>query len=219
MMNQFLAFLVRILISVPAASIVWLTSYIAFEQTFFLSGGIALAGGALTYYITEAVQNRRFLKSQQLSRKEYQYIKKNIDEANHKIRRLHKALFSIRHFPSIKQRMEMAKTARKIYQLTKKEPKRFYKAEQFYFSHLDSALELSEKYVFLSNQPKKTLELDRSLFDTRKTLEEMKGLIEEDLYKVISDDIDQLNFEIDVAKHRIKMIKDSRIEDESRRLK
>ena len=113
----------------------------------------------------------------------------------------------------------MAKTARKIYQLTKKEPKRFYKAEQFYFSHLDSALELSEKYVFLSNQPKKTLELDRSLFDTRKTLEEMKGLIEEDLYKVISDDIDQLNFEIDVAKHRIKMIKDSRIEDESRRLK
>jgi len=219
MMNQFLAFLVRILISVPAASIVWLTSYIAFEQTFFLSGGIALAGGALTYYITEAVQNRRFLKSQQLSRKEYQYIKKNIDEANHKIRRLHKALFSIRHFPSIKQRIEMAKTARKIYQLTKKEPKRFYKAEQFYFSHLDSALELSEKYVFLSNQPKKTLELDRSLFDTRKTLEEMKGLIEEDLYKVISDDIDQLNFEIDVAKHRIKMIKDSRIEDESRRLK
>ncbi|MEH7346143.1 5-bromo-4-chloroindolyl phosphate hydrolysis family protein [Bacillus sp. JJ1532] len=218
-MNQFLAFLLRMLIALPTSSSVWLLSYFAFNQTFWLSGAIGFGAGVLVYLMTGMIQKRRFLKSHHLTRKEYQFIKKNIDDAKRKISRLHKALFSIRHIPSLKQRMELMRTTRKIYRLTKKEPKRFYKAEQFYFSHLDSAVELSEKYVFLSAQPKKTYELDQSLYETRRTLEQLTAMVEEDLYKVISDDIDQLNFEIDVAKHTIKTIKDSRIIDESRRLK
>ncbi|KAB2331142.1 protein xpaC [Cytobacillus depressus] len=218
-MNQFLAFLLRILIAIPVSTSVWLISYFTFAQSFWLAGGIGLVVGAFAYGLTGMILKHRFLKRHQLKRKEYQYIKKNIDEAKPKIARLHKALFSIRHIPSLKQRMELMRTTRKIYRLTKKEPKRFYKAEPFYFSHLDSAVELSEKYVFLSTQPKKTFELDQSLYETRRTLEELTVLVEEDLYKVISDDIDQLNFEIDVAKHTIKSLKDSRIIDESRRLR
>lgn len=218
-MNLFLAFLIRMLLALPAASSTWLLSYFAFNQSFWLSGGIGLGAGALTYFITGMVQKHQFLKRHQLTRKEYVYIKKNLVDAKQKMIRLHKALFSIRHIPSLKQRMELMRTTRKIYKLTKNEPKRFYKAELFYFSHLDSAVELSEKYVFLSSQPKKTHELEQSLYETRRTLEEMTELVEEDLYKVISDDIDQLNFEIDVAKHTIKTVKDSRIQDESRRLK
>lgn len=218
-MNQFLAFLLRMLIAIPTSSSVWLLSYFAFQQTFWISGVIGFGAGVLAYVITGTIQKHRFLKQHGLTRKEYQYIKKNIGEAKEKIARLHKSLFSIRHIPSLKKRMELIRTTRKIYKLTKREPKRFYKAEQFYFSHLDSAVELSEKYVFLSSQPKKTYELDQSLYETRRTLEELTVMVEEDLYKVISDDIDQLNFEIDVAKHSIKTIKDSRIIDESRRLK
>ncbi|MDA6131605.1 5-bromo-4-chloroindolyl phosphate hydrolysis family protein, partial [Escherichia coli] len=75
----------------------------------------------------------------------------------------HKAMFSIRHFPTLKQRMEFMRVTRRIYRLTRSEPKRFYPAEKFYFSHLDSAVELAEKYVFLSSQPRKSRELDQSL--------------------------------------------------------
>jgi 5-bromo-4-chloroindolyl phosphate hydrolysis protein len=115
--------------------------------------------------------------------------------------------------------MEFMRVTRRIYRLTRKEPKRFYQAEQFYFSHLDSAVELAEKYVFLSSQPKKTRELDQSLQETRRTLDALTHHVEEDLHRVIAEDIDQLNFEIDVAKNSIEKIKDSRIHDESRRLK
>lgn len=113
----------------------------------------------------------------------------------------------------------MIKMIRKIYSLTKKEPKRFYQAEQFYYSHLDSAMELAEKYVFLAQQPKKNRELEISLTETRKTLKELTYTIEKDLYKVIADDIDNLNFELDVAKQSIKTRKESQVIDESRRLK
>ncbi|GLB61081.1 5-bromo-4-chloroindolyl phosphate hydrolysis family protein [Cytobacillus sp. NCCP-133] len=218
-MNSFLAFTFRLLTAVPLSVSVWLVSYFAFDQTFLLSGVYGAAAGLLTYWAGGIIQRRRFLKRHGLTRREYQYIKRNLDEAKRKLTRLHKAMFSIRHFPTLKQRMEFMRVTRRIYRLTKREPKRFYQAEQFYFSHLDSAVELAEKYVFLSSQPKKTRELDQSLKETRRTLDMLTHHVEEDLHRVIEEDIEQLNFEIDVAKNSIEKIKDSRFQDESRRLK
>jgi 5-bromo-4-chloroindolyl phosphate hydrolysis protein len=103
--------------------------------------------------------------------------------------------------------------------MTKKEPKRFFKAEQFYFSHLDSVVELTEKYALLATQPNKTSELVLSLKETRQTLTELTQAVEDDLYEILSDDIDHLNFEVDVAKHSIKTLKDSQFNGDSRRLK
>ncbi|CAH0286079.1 hypothetical protein SRABI96_04118 [Peribacillus sp. Bi96] len=218
-MNRFLAGFVPILIGFPTVLPVWLISYFVLNQPFVLSVAISLAGGTLAYWLSSVYFSSRFLKKHELTRKEYQYIKKNLSEAKPKIWRVQKALISVRHISSFKQRKDMIKMIRKIYSLTKKEPKRFYQAEQFYYSHLDSATELAEKYVFLSQQPRKNKELELSLTETRKTLKELTKTIEKDLYKVIADDIDHLNFELDVAKQSIKTKKESQVIDESRRLK
>ena len=217
-MNRFLADVVPILVAIPMIVLVGLISLFALDQSFMLSVVFSLVGGGLTYWLSSLYFTSRFLKKHQLTRKEYQYIKKNIEEAKPKIWRVQKALISVRHLSSFKQRTDMIKMIRKIYSLTKKEPKRFYKAEPFYYSHLDSATELAEKYVFLAQQPKKNKELELSLTETRKTLKELNKTIEKDLYKVLSDDIDTLNFELDVAKQTIQTRKESKI-DESRRLK
>ncbi|WP_249597427.1 5-bromo-4-chloroindolyl phosphate hydrolysis family protein [Peribacillus frigoritolerans] len=218
-MNRFVADFVPILIAFPMVLPVWMISYFVLNQPFALSVVISLSGGVLAYWLSSVYFSSRYLKKHELTRKEYQYIKKNLIEAKPKIWRVQKALISVRHISSFKQRKEMIKMIRKIYSLTKKEPKRFYQAEQFYYSHLDSAMELAEKYVFLAQQPKKNRELELSLTETRKTLKELTNTIEKDLYKVIADDIDDLNFELDVAKQSIKTRKESQVIDESRRLK
>ncbi|MEC1158358.1 5-bromo-4-chloroindolyl phosphate hydrolysis protein [Cytobacillus horneckiae] len=218
-MNPFFMFFIRTLIAVPLSVTVWLLNYFAFDMNFWMSGLNGTLAGVLAYWITGAVMRHRFIKSHGLKRKEYLYIKKNLDEAKGKLNRLQRSLMSIRHLPSTRQRRDFIKVAKRIYKLTKKEPRRFYQAEQFYYSHLDSAVELAEKYVFLSSQPRKTKELEISLNETRKTLHELTVNVEKDLHDVLANDIDQLHFEMDVAKHSIKKIKDSRINDESRRLK
>jgi 5-bromo-4-chloroindolyl phosphate hydrolysis protein len=206
-------------VTVPSATTIWFLSYFAFDLTFWISSGISLAGGVMVYKITSAVMTSRFLKKQQLTRKEYRYIKKNLDEAKQKINRLNKSLFSIRDLSTLKQRLEVLRITRKIQSMTLAEPKRFYKAEKFYFSHLDSVVELTEKYRFLAQQPKKSHEIDVSLYETRQTLNDLTKALEEDLYHVVEDDLDSLNFEIDVAKHSIKKLNDPKIIDESRKLK
>ncbi|WP_335487703.1 5-bromo-4-chloroindolyl phosphate hydrolysis family protein [Neobacillus niacini] len=218
-MNRFLSFLVQSLVTVPSATVVWFVSYFGFKLTFGPSSAIALGGGVIVYNITSAIMTSRFLKKHQLTRKEYRYIKKNLDEAKQKINRLNKSLFTIRDLPTMKQRLDVLRITRKIQSMTHNEPRRFYKAEKFYFSHLDSVVELTEKYRFLSQQPKKSHEIDVSLYETRQTLTDLTKALEEDLYFVISDDVDTLNFEIDVAKQSIKKLNDTKYIDESRRPK
>jgi 5-bromo-4-chloroindolyl phosphate hydrolysis protein len=203
-MNLFFQFIIRTFVAVPTAGMVWLISFFGYDQTFWYSSGVAILGGGAAYWLVAVYSTSRFLKKNQLTRKEYQYIKKNLREAKRKINRLSKVLFSLRHISSLKQRMDVFRVTNKIYRLTTKEPKRFYKAERFYFSHLDSVLELTEKYAFLSSQPKKSNELEHSLSETRRTLNELTKLVEQDLYDILSDDIEHLNFEIDVAKHTLK---------------
>lgn len=211
-MNPFLSFLVRSAVTIPSAIMIWIISFFSLNNTFWVSSGISLVGGALIFGIATLYTGSQFLKKNGLTRKEYRYIKKNLDEAKQKISRLHKSLFSIRHLPSLKERVELLRVIRKIYNLTKREPKRFYQAERFYFSHLDSVLELTEKYAFLSTQPKRNRELEWSLAETRATLSEMSKLVEKDLYHVLENDIDNLNFEIDVAKYSINTGKGSKEE-------
>jgi len=214
-MNPFLSFLIQSAVAFPSTVTIWLVSIFALNNPFWLSSGLALAGGGLVFWLVSLYTGSRFLKKNGLTRKEYRYIKKNLDEAKKKISRLHKSLFSIRHLPSLKERMELLRMIRKIFTMTKKEPKRFYRAERFYFSHLDSVLELTERYAFLSSQPKRNRELEWSLAETRSTLSEMTKLVEKDLYHVLEDDIDDLKFEIDVAKYSIKNVRDSRQLEES----
>lgn len=215
-MNPFLSIFIRSSIAIPAAVIVWLTSYFGFNQTFPLSSIISVISGGVISYTIKMVTQYRYLKKQQLTSKEYKYIKKNLDEAKQRLSRLNKALFSFHYLKSLKQRKDLILITRRIYSMTKKEPKRFYQAEKFYFSHLESLVELTEKYVFLSRQPKKTRELEQSLYETRQAIEKLSYTIEEDLHQFISGDIDQLNFELDVVKH-IKANKDSINPNESRK--
>lgn len=212
-MNLFISFLVGTFVALPIAVIAGLVSFFGFDQTFLMSSVYSLAGGVITYLLITRNVTSRFLKKNQLSRKEFKYISKNLNEAKLKIKRLNRSAFQIRELPSFKQRIDVVRITRKIYKLTKKEPKRFYKAEQFYFSHLDSVVELTEKYALLSSQPKKNLEIEQSLNETRRTLSELTKEVERDLYEILEDDIDHMNFEVDVAKKSIKTL------DESRRLK
>lgn len=218
-MNPFLSFLIRSFVAVPLTVITWLVSFFVFSQPFVSATGIAIATGIAAHLLLSLFMKTKFLNKHQLTRREYKYIRKNLNEAKRKLNRLNKSLFQIRDVSSVKQRIDILRITKKIHKMTTKEPKRFYQAEEFYFSHLDSVVELTEKYGFLTVQPKKNIEINQSLIETRQTLNELTKVLEEDLYHVISDDVDHLNFEIDVAKHTIKKQKDSKFSAENRWLK
>ncbi|MCY8869592.1 5-bromo-4-chloroindolyl phosphate hydrolysis family protein [Bacillus inaquosorum] len=203
-MQRFLHFLIWSLTSSATFVFIGILSFFGLNQSLFLSFVYGLASGVVVY--TAGIWNTRrlFLKQHALTGREYAYIKKNLEEARLKIIRLRKALFQAKSIQTFKQNAEMLRLVRRIYILTKKEPKRFYQAERFFYQTLDSVVELTEKHAFLSSHPKKSKELSMSLSEARITLAELTKRVEEDLTQVMGDEIDDLQFELDAAKHSLK---------------
>ncbi|MEC1530105.1 5-bromo-4-chloroindolyl phosphate hydrolysis family protein [Bacillus spizizenii] len=203
-MQRFLHFLIWSLTGSATFVFIGILFFFGLNQSLFLSFVYGLASGAFVY--TAGIWNvrRLFLKKHALTGREYAYIKKNLEEARQKIIRLRKALFQAKSIQMFKQNAEMLRLVRRIYILTKKEPNRFYQAERFFYQTLDSVVELTEKYAFLSSHPKKSKELSMSLSEARITLAELTKRLEEDLTQVMGDEIDELQFELDAAKHSLK---------------
>lgn len=206
-MRTFVLFMIQSISSFTMMIAIWLLSFLALEQTFLLSSVYALISGGLTFLTVGRVSNRRFVKKNGLTHKEYKYIEKNLKEAKEKILRLQRALVNVRSIQHAKRNIEMIRTVRKIYSNTKKEPKRFYKAEGFFYERLDSLVELAEKYSFLSSQPAKSKEMIVSLHETDSTLNSLNESVKKDLYIMLNDDVDTLHFELDVAKNSINRMK------------
>ncbi|MBP3045342.1 5-bromo-4-chloroindolyl phosphate hydrolysis family protein [Bacillus subtilis subsp. subtilis] len=203
-MQRFFHFLMWSLTSSATFVFIGIWSFFGLNQSLFLSFVYGLASGAAVYIAGIWNVRRLFLKKHELTGREYAYIKKNLEEARQKMIRLRKALFQAKSIQMFKQNAEMLRIVRRIYLLTKKEPKRFYQAERFFYQTLDSVVELTEKYAFLSSHPKKSKELSMSLSETRITLTELTKRLEEDLTQVMGDEIDELQFELDAAKHSLK---------------
>ncbi|QHZ44862.1 5-bromo-4-chloroindolyl phosphate hydrolysis family protein [Bacillus sp. NSP9.1] len=203
-MKPICRFLLRTVTASTMSVFLWFTSFFAFDQTFLLSSLYAAGAWTVIYAGGKWYGTYLFLRDNQLTRREYAYIKQNLREAKEKIARLRTALFAVRHIQTIKQNFEILRIVRRIYTITKKEPKRFYQVERFYYQHLDSIVELTEKYALLASQPKRNAKLEVSLSETRMTIDKLAKQLEEDLYCLLKSDIEHLEFELDVAKNSLK---------------
>ena len=194
--------------------LLWVILYLGFEVPFLNSAGIALLAGTATFFGIKWFSDYKFLKKNRLTRKEYAYIQKNLMEARRKNGRLQKAFFSVRSMGAFKQLYELNKLAKRMYAIVNKDPRRFYQSERFFFYHLDSVVELSERYAKLASQPVKNDKIYLSLKETQSTLEDLGESLKKDIYHVLSNDVDDLQFELDVAKHSLKKLEYHPLDDE-----
>lgn len=207
-MNTFLQFSVRSVISFIVGTSSFIPYVLLFDIGFPLTFLSSLGTGILVFFITKGIQKRWWLNKNGLSSQEFRYINKNLKEAKEKVKRLQKQQLKVRSLGAFKQILELNRLSRRIYQLVKKEPKRFFSAESFFFYHLDSVVEISEKYTFLAAQPGKNKEAFLSLQQTRTTLDDLTVSLEKDLQNVLANDMDTLQFELNFANQHLSNKKD-----------
>jgi 5-bromo-4-chloroindolyl phosphate hydrolysis protein len=207
-MNTFLQFLVRTVISFSIGTSSFIAYLLLFDLGFPLTFLSSLGTGILLFFVVKGLQKRWWLKKNGLSSQEFRYINKNLKEAKEKVKRLQKQQLRVRSLGAFKQILELNRLSRRIYQLVKKEPKRFFSAESFFFYHLDSVVEITEKYTFLAAQPGKNKEAFLSLQQTRTTLDDLTGSLEKDLQRVLANDMDTLQFELNFANQHLSNKKD-----------
>lgn len=177
-------------------------STVLFTPGFWPWLGIGVMGA--TYFVTtktvKTIQLHNLYKNTGLTRAEYKHISGQVKKANEHITTLNQNYVRVRSVTQFKQIIEINRLAKNIIKIVKKDPKKFYNVEPFFYAHLESATQLTKQYTMLTQQPVKDKEIHLALADTRTTLDDLHETIKSDLKDALTDDIEHLKMEIEFAK-------------------
>ena len=199
-MKAFENFIKRQTVSLPLMTVMFPVLYLGAEIGIIASGAVAAGTYIASNSTVKQIQFSSDSKKLGMTRSEYKNIRSQVKEAKNKIKQLQSNYYKVRSISSFKQLMELARFANKIVAQVQLNPRKFYLVESFFYSHLDTALELTEKYTLLVGQPVKDQELKIALQDTRETLRSMTSVMERDLQRVLSTDVEKLRMELDYAR-------------------
>lgn len=193
-------FIQRQTISLPLMTAMFPILYLGAEIGLIASGAVAAGTYIASNTTIKQVQLSSDSKKLGMTRSEYKHVRIQIKDARKKIKLLQSQYYRVRSISSFKQLTNMVKVSNRILSQVQQNPRKFYLAEPFFYSHLDSALELTEKYTNLVGLPVKDRELKVTLQETREMLTSLNSLIEGDLKQTLSSDVEKLRMELDYAK-------------------
>lgn len=175
-------------------------SMLGFGLGFFISLVISALIFILTLFVIKTYQSYKKRKQFSLSKSEYKHIESQLEEAIEFLQQFNRSYTKIRSISGFKNLYEMSKLSKRIISIVRSNPAKFYQAEIFFYSHLPSAAEITEKYVFLTKQQIKDTEVHIALQRTRETLEDVFQSMEKDLRQLLASDIEDLKVELDFVK-------------------
>ncbi len=182
----------------------FLISFTVFTFT-VLNLDMALVGFALffgSYYVSNlAIVNIQKLKRSKelgITKADYNLIEAQLKQARERVNQLSQQ--RVRSMKSFRLLHDMSKISRRILNIVDKNPHKFYAVEDFFYSHLPSAVELADKYTLLTKEQVKGTDIHLALEETRKTLKVLNETFEDDLRSALQSDIDHLKIELDFAK-------------------
>lgn len=196
-MKKVKQFFMRHFIVAPVSFGTYLFLLLGTGINFFAATGILIAmylGGA---FAIKQVQLSSSVKELGMTRSEYRHIELQLQEAKNKIKKLNSLYGQVRSVQAFRQVYELSNLSRKVLTIVKNDPKKFYQTEQFFYAHLDSAVELTSKYALLANQQLKEKEVRIALQHTRETIMDVTQQLESDLQDALSTDLAALQLELD----------------------
>lgn len=196
-MKHIKRFFTRHFIAAPVSFGSWLYFVLGAGMNVYAATGLLVAIYVGSAFSIKQIQTTSELKQLGMTRSEFNHIKRQISEAKLKLKRLNSLYGQVRSIQAFRQLHEMNTLSRKILNIVRTNPSKFYHVEKFFYAHLDSAVELTSKYAMLVNQPLKDTELRIALNNTRETLNDVNKQLEQDLRNALSTDIEQLQLEID----------------------
>ncbi|HWL12972.1 MAG TPA: 5-bromo-4-chloroindolyl phosphate hydrolysis family protein [Ureibacillus sp.] len=170
------------------------------ELGFIIVPTLSIAAYFISNKGIKAIQKSKKSKELGLSRSEYKHIEEQIGQAKRQINSLSQQYIHVRSVRSFKLLNDMMKLSKRIVNIVQNNPRRFYSVEDFFYSHLPSAVQLTQNYTMLTQSQVKDTDIHIALEDTRKTLKGLHATMEDDLKCAIESDLENLRIELDFVK-------------------
>ena len=144
---------------------------------------------------------------------EITFFRQTMNQTKTEISQLQQNMQQTAKLKSIDLRHDTVKAAKALFKELVKEPHRLHEASQFLYTHLPNLIDLTNKYIEINDHEIKNKQTYAKLEESTVIIDQLASLIAQDYQKFVSDDLDDLDVELSIAKQSLK--RDNELERES----
>lgn len=144
---------------------------------------------------------------------EITFFRQTMNQTKTEISQLQQNMQQTAKLKSIDLRHDTVKAAKALFKELVKEPHRLHEASQFLYTHLPNLIDLTNKYIEINDHEIKNKQTYAKLEESSVIIDQLASLIAQDYQKFVSDDLDDLDVELSIAKQSLK--RDNELERES----
>lgn len=144
---------------------------------------------------------------------EITFFRQTMNQTKTEISQLQQNMQQTAKLKSIDLRHDTVKAAKALFKELVKEPHRLHEASQFLYTHLPNLIDLTNKYIEINDHEIKNKQTYAKLEESAVIIDQLATLIAQDYQKFVSDDLDDLDVELSIAKQSLK--RDNELERES----
>lgn len=105
---------------------------------------------------------------------------------------------------AIDLRHDTLRAAKALFKELVKDPTRLHDASHFLYTHLPNLVDLTDKYIEINNHEVKGRQTYEKMEESIQILGQLAALVTSDYQRFVSDDLDDLDVELSIAKQSLK---------------
>ncbi|CZQ94843.1 5-bromo-4-chloroindolyl phosphate hydrolysis protein [Trichococcus palustris] len=198
--------------------------YFVFGFDFWTSIGLTVVMGAILFYLQSArgfsfpkkskskptaiakvsPTKEAFYLSKGLTKDQIAYFRNTLFQAKSNIQDIEYNFDQVSKLKAISIRNDTMDILKDFFKNIVEQPQRLHEVDKFLYTHLPNLKELTEKYIDIDGHVSKTKGTYAALEESARTIDEMCQLIAEDYVTFMSNDIKDLDIEMELAKQVLK---------------
>ncbi|MEC5186327.1 5-bromo-4-chloroindolyl phosphate hydrolysis protein [Geobacillus thermodenitrificans] len=200
-MKQLLRTIWRWFVSWNVGIIVAVTVFIAADFRFLPS---LLSGMGAMWGVSAVMKRRQRRLVADVSAEEQAYVRSQLREARVLWKRVRRARFRLRSVAMWQTVSRLSAVVDRIIRAVEQKPHQLRLVQPFFLNEWPTAVEMVEKYVYLSQQPVQNADMAEALRRTERLLGELTQAAERQLLEVLSSDVWSLQTEAKVLEQSLQ---------------
>lgn len=139
-----------------------------------------------------------------MSQQEIIFFRDTMNITKQQILQLQENMNASTKLRAIDLRNDTLKVSKALFKELVKEPKKMHLANHFLYTHLPNLVDLTSKYVEIDAHEIKNKQTYEKLEESAQIIDQVSKLIKKDYEQFVSDDLDDLDIEISVAKNSLE---------------
>ncbi|MEY8445909.1 5-bromo-4-chloroindolyl phosphate hydrolysis family protein [Enterococcus ratti] len=135
---------------------------------------------------------------------EINFFRQTMNQTKLEIEELQQNMQQTAKLKAVDLRHDTVKAAKALFKALVKEPNRLHEASQFLYTHLPNLVDLTNKYIEINDHEIKNKQTYEKLEESSQIIDQLAHLISQDYQQFVSDDLEDLDVEISVAKQSLK---------------